>query len=300
MKETRTYILLWLLLLTSLCSVKAQQADTLRTRDGRDSVIRQYIVIHDTVYRTLPKKQPADMIRVKPHGRYDRGIVNYRFIPKGKWIGGVTASYVDFDSEDSRLLFSLLKDFDCHARTTSIKPFAGYAIRDNIIIGTKLGYNHTIAQLDNLALNIEDLDVSLKDIRYTEDTYSIGFFHRSYVGLDEGRRFGLFNETSLSFNTGTTRFTRGKEQSETPVTDEGSEFKSTETTLYELHVGLNPGIAVFIMQNVSAEMSFGVVGFKYNVEKQRNNLGETGKRRNSGANFKINLFNINIGITICI
>ena len=53
------------------------------------------------------------------------------------------------------------------------------------------------------------------------------------------------------------------------------------------------------MQNVCAEVSFGVVGFKYRVEKQKNNLGETGKRRSSGANFKINLFNINIGITLC-
>lgn len=66
----------------------------------------------------------------------------------------------------------------------------------------KLGYNHTVAQLDNLALNMDDLDFSLKDIRYTEDTYSLGLFHRSYVGLDAGRRFGLFNETTLSFNTG--------------------------------------------------------------------------------------------------
>lgn len=76
-------------------------------------------------------------------------------------------------------------------------------------------------------------------------------------------------------------------------------MKRTETTLNELHLGINPGLAVFIMQNVCAEVSFGVVGFKYRVEKQKNNLGETGKRRSSGANFKINLFNINIGITLC-
>ena len=164
----------------------------------------------------------------------------------------------------------------------------------------KLGYNHTVAQLDNLALNMDDLDFSLKDIRYTEDTYSLGLFHRSYVGLDAGRRFGLFNETTLSFNTGTTRFSRGTENAEAAATDSENAFKSTETTLYELHLGINPGVAVFIMQNVSAEVSFGVIGFKYSSETQKNNLGETGKRHNSGANFKINLFNINIGITLCL
>ena len=34
--------------------------------------------------------------------------------------------------------------------------------------------------------------------------------------------------------------------------------------------------------------------------KQKKSSGEVGKRTNSGANFKINLFNINIGITVCI
>ena len=72
------------------------------------------------------------------------------------------------------------------------------------------------------------------------------------------------------------------------------------STLYELHIGINPGIAVFIMQNVTAENCFGVIGFKDNSQTQKNKLGETGKRRNRRANFKINLFNINIGITLCL
>lgn len=298
-RTTLTYIFCFI---ASICLAQTQPSDTLRTIDGRDSLIRETVFVYDTVYIQSPQMavNPEDVIHTKAIGRYDRGIINYRFIPKGKWIGGTTASYIDFDSEDSRLLFSLLKDFDCHARTVSVKPFIGYAMRNNMVIGAKLGYNHTVAQLDNLALNMDDLDFSLKDIRYTEDTYSIGLFHRSYVGLDAGRRFGLFNETTLSFNTGSTRFSRGKEDGEANATEAEKAFKSTETTLYELHVGINPGIAVFIMQNVSAEMSFGVIGFKYNSETQKNNLGETGKRRNSGANFKVNLFNINIGITLCL
>jgi hypothetical protein len=68
----------------------------------------------------------------------------------------------------------------------------------------------------------------------------------------------------------------------------------------QVRLGLNPGLTVFIMENVSAEVSFGIVGFKYGWESQRNNEGETGKRHTSSADFKINLLNINIGITICI
>lgn len=295
-----TAIITWLFLLTGYGTIHSQERDTLQTSQGQDSIIREVVIIHDTVYvaKNDSRVLPADIIRTKAVGRYNRGIINYRFIPKGKWVGGATASFLDYDSDDSRLLFSLLKDFDCHARTLSIKPFIGYAVRDNIVIGFKMGYNHTILQLDNLALNMDDLDFSLKDIRYAEDTYSTAFFHRSYVGLDAGRRFGLFNETVLTYNRGTSRFTRGKNNED--ATDEGSEFKSTETNVNELHLGINPGISVFIMQNVAAELSFGVAGLKYRFEKQTNNLGETGKRRNSGANFKINLFNINIGVTLCL
>lgn len=271
--------------LTLMCISLAQAQ-----QEGKEKVI----VVHDTVYierSPVTKVDSADIIRTKAIGRFDRGIINYRFIPKSKWLGGLTFSYVNMDTSDSRLLFSILKDIDCTFRTLSVKPFIGYAIRDNIVIGAKMGYNHTVAGLGNVSLNIdEDLSYELKDMRYDEDSYTIGLFHRSYVGLDRDKRFGFFNETTLSYNSGSTTFSRG----------EGDTMKKTDTTINELHVGLNPGIVVFIMENVCAEVSLGVVGFKYRSEKQKNNEGEVGTRRSSGANFKINLFNINIGITLCL
>lgn len=155
------------------------------------------IYVHDTIYIERPEAKASpvdstDIIYTKPIGRFDRGIINYRFIPKKKWVGGLTFSYVNFDGEDSRLLFSLLKDFDCNFRTLSVKPFVGYAFKDNIIVGLKAGYNHTVADLGNISLSIDDdLSFDLKDIRYSEDSYSIALFHRSYVGLDRGKRFGF-------------------------------------------------------------------------------------------------------------
>jgi hypothetical protein len=261
---------------------------------------RDTVTVHDTVYLNKEElKQKRDivegtnLIRIKAIGRYDRGIVSYRFIPKGKWIGGLTFSYINFDSDDSRLLFSLLKDFDCGFKTFSFDPFAGYAVKDNVVIGLKVGYNHTIADLGNLSIDIgDDSSFSLSNMRYAEDLYSVSFFHRSYIGLDHGKLFGLFNETSLTYENGTASFRRGADAT-------ADDYKNTETTINELNLGINPGVAVFITQNVCAELSFGVVGFQYRIEKQRNNLGEIGKRRSSGADFKINLFNINIGITFC-
>ncbi len=202
-------------------TVRAQETQEALSQ-AHDSLRVRTVYVHDTIYIERPAVEAAqpdssEIIYTKPVGRFDRGIINYRFIPKKKWVGGLTFSYI-------------------------------------------------------------------------KDSYSIALFHRSYVGLDRGKRFGFFNESSLSYNNGSSTFTRGKDEA----------LKRTETTIHEIHLGLNPGVAVFIMENVCAEMSFGVVGFKYRIEKQKNNEGETGKRTASGADFKINLFNINIGITLCL
>ncbi len=274
--------------------VKAQTVDSVSVMQGDSTVRYKFVVVHDTVYVPIPEaKMPVDSSRIifeKPVGRYDRGITNFRFIPKHKWIGGITVSVFNFETDNSRLLFSLLKDIDFNLRAMSFHPFVGYAVKDNMVLGLKFGYSRISGGIGNLALNVEDLDISLKDIKYTDDSYSFSVFHRSYIGLDGKGLFGLFNETTLGYNTGSSRFSRGADDT----------LKYTDSTINQLHVGINPGIAIFIMPNVGAEVSFGVAGFTYNWEKQKKSTGETGKRTNSGANFKINLFNINIGITVCI
>ena len=115
--------------------MKAQVVDSVAVTRGDSLMKYKLVVVHDTVYVPIPEaKMPVDSSRIiytKPVGRYDRGITNYRFIPKNKWIGGVTVSVFNFESDNSRLLFSLLKDIDLNLRTLSVKPFVGYAIKDN-------------------------------------------------------------------------------------------------------------------------------------------------------------------------
>ena len=262
------------------------------------SQVRDTIVIHDTVYIEKPKKKPItvesnNLIKMKAIGRYDRGILNYRFVPKGKWIGGLTFSYVNLDSDNSSMLYAILGDMDATFTMKSIHPFVGYALRDNVVVGAKFGYSHIVGDLGNIDLNLgSDMSFSFGDMRYSEDLYSIGLFHRSYIGLDPSGMFGLFNETHVTYKRGHSNFTNGKSDS--------ADITNTETTINELRIGINPGVAVFITKNVSAEMSFGVAGFKYRSERQNNSLGEEGKRDTSGADFKINILNINIGLTFCL
>ena len=269
----------------------------LKKSEQKDAAERPVMMVRDTVFvvhnmqdSTKVMFEEEDLLTTKAVGRYDRGIKNFRFIPKKKWIGGLTFSYANFDSSDNRLLFSYIKDFSMNLRSFSVKPFIGYAVKDNQILGMKLGYNHAVGSLANFSLDIdEDLSFTLKDLRYAEDIYSIALLHRSYIGMDPSKRFGFFNEISLSYNNGSSSFKRKEEEM----------TKRMETKVHELNLGIKPGICVFIIENVAAEVSVGVVGFKYRSEHQKNNDGIEGKRRTSGADFKINLFNINIGIVAC-
>ena len=73
-------------LLAGIPALQAQERDTLRALDGRDSLILERLIVRDTVY--LPRAEydeiqdSANIIRTKAIGRFDRGIKNYRFVPK--------------------------------------------------------------------------------------------------------------------------------------------------------------------------------------------------------------------------
>ena len=62
----------------------------------------QVIVGNDTVSVVIPEKE---------YGRYDRGLKNYLFMPKGDWQFGLNASFGEFDADDVQLL-SIIDDFD--------------------------------------------------------------------------------------------------------------------------------------------------------------------------------------------
>lgn len=158
-------------IMVGMGTVRAQETQEALSQ-AHDSLRVRTVYVHDTIYIERPAVEAAqpdssEIIYTKPVGRFDRGIINYRFIPKKKWVGGLTFSYINYDGEDSRMLFSLIKDFDCNFRTISVRPFVGYAFKDNVIVGLKAGYNHTVADLGNISLNIDD------DLSFDLKTYAI-------------------------------------------------------------------------------------------------------------------------------
>lgn len=240
----------------------------------------------------------SQVLRSRNLGRYDRGLFNYLFIPKGGWQVGITASYGQFNASDLRLL-DLIGDLDFGLSAFSVKPYLSYAVRNNILVGLRFGYTSAKGNIDNMDVDFdEDLNFGLRDVRYRNESYSSAFFVRQYIGLSRAGRFGVFNEMELAFSSGNSDFRRMYDGAP----------KSTHTTFMEAKLNFSPGLTVFIMENTSFNVSLGVFGFYLRNEKQRSYMldpedavkhpDETANRFTSGASFRFNIFNINFGLGI--
>lgn len=233
----------------------------------------------DTVPMILPQRN---------FSRYHRGLYNYLVVPRGQWSFGLTASYGEISTDDAELL-SIITDVDIKGKTYAIKPSVHYFFRHNQSLGLKVTYTHSEGGIGSLGLDIDDdMSFHLSDVDYLSTTYSGAVTYRNYVGLNKSKRFAIFNEVDLSFTSGSSDFTRLY----------NSEPKRTHTRINEVSLNFSPGVCVFIMENVSFNLSFGVFGLKYRKEHQFTNGLDEGTRMSSGANFRFNIFNINFGLGV--
>ena len=271
------------ILLAAACftTVNAQQVVRKSLAPDNPDIHEKVIVGNDTVNLVIPERN---------FGRYDRGLFNYLFIPKGKWAFGLTASYGELNTEDVRVL-SLMKDIDFKGKIYSIKPFISYFVRNNQSVGLRFNYSRGIGDLNNMSVDFDDdLNFELKDVSYYTQSISTSLFYRNYIGLSRGKRFGIFNEVDVTVGSGSTRFKRL--YNDTP--------KDTRTNITSASLNFSPGVCVFIQEYVAFNVSFGVFGLNLRREHQITDNIDEGSRFTSGANFKFNIFNINFGMMVVI
>ena len=221
-------------------------------------------------------------------GRYDRGLVNFLFIPKGIWQLGVTASYGEFSTSDLQIL-DLVSDIDFNGKLWSIRPYFQYFFKSNLSVGLKLGYSHGKANIGSFNVDIdEDMSFNLHDIMYKSNNYAAAVTFSQYLGITRKGRFGVFNEVELALSGGNSDFHR-------PY---NGEMRHTHTTTFETALNFSPGVCVYMLDQFSFNVSLGVFGLNIKHEKQKVNGEDLGYRTTSGANFRFNLFNINFGIAV--
>lgn len=239
------------------------------------------------IFKPQKQKSPLSKKRaaMRPQ-RIDREVMKTVFIPRGTYMAGGTVSYQEHDEKN--LNFLVIKDVDALGYTFSLSPYVGYFFRDNMAAGVRFTYKRSYLDMNNFKLNLgEDFNINLDNLYWLEHKYVVGGFLRTVMPIGKSKIFGLFNEVQLNYG-----YSEGKNS-----TGSGTEYDGTYEIAHSLQLGISPGMTAFITNWSAVEVSLGVMGYNFNWVKQTTNQIETGRRRNSGGSFKINLFSINIGMT---
>ena len=272
----KIFTILMVVLVASTASIYNAEAQSLLF--GRDSV--------------RASKHPRSPFRIN---RIDRGINTNAFAYKGEWICGVSASYGTLSADDSDIAL-LIDNLKLGGSIVTVKPYVGYFYRNNLSVGARLGYTHMAGHFDNANVNLSNfingIEFSTEGIAlgYLSNAYSFSVFHRAYVPLDKRGRFGVFGELELEGSYGRSKFSFMYNDS----------WSHSVSDNYKVRFNFNPGIAAYIFPNVCATVSFGLGGLQYNHIKQFDeNMNPTGGTRDfSKLRFRLNIAEINIGVTV--
>lgn len=222
----------------------------------------------------------------KEREKFDRGIKNSTFIPKGQWMVGGTFSYSETNADDYKFL--ILKNIEGKAYTFTVSPSFSYFFRDNVAIGARFSYKRDYIDLGNIDIDIsDDLSFTITEASLLEHMFYGTGFIRTYINIGESRRFGLFNEARVTLGFGQGKTSSGKQETRYGVYEK----------ITHLQVGFAPGLTAFVTNNAAIEVSVGIMGFDSKWVDQEHNQISDASYRNTSAKFKIDLFSINLGMT---
>ena len=226
----------------------------------------------------------GDTVRTHSLRRQNRGISNLKteFIPKGQWVFGGSISYSTHTNNNYNFL--IIEDIKSNGYQFKVSPILGYAYSRNSLVGVRFGYSRGLTELDNASLSITSLDNSF--YYSLKHSYNVEALWRKYIPLGRNnKRFALFAEVALALGGSQSKLAAGPQQS----------LSGTYATSFDVALGVNPGIAAFLTNNMAIEVNVGVFGFNYSNTRQINNQVVTGGSSSSQMNFKVNIFSIGLG-----
>ena len=216
--------------------------------------------------------------------RQSRGISNLKteFVPKGQWVVGGTVSYSTHTNNNYSFL--IIEDINSNGYKVNVSPMLGYAYAKNSLVGIRFGYSRGLTELDNASLSITSLDNSF--FYSLKHSYNVEALWRKYIPLGrDNKRFALFAEVGLAMGGSQKKLASGPMDS----------ISGTYETSFDVALGVNPGIAAFLTNNMAIEVNVGVLGFNYSNTRQITNQVVSGSMSASQMNFKVNIFSIGLG-----
>lgn len=258
-------------------------------------------------FGAFAKSDVADTTTVVP---FDRGIGISRsvFVPKGTVSCGASFSYGTYDvgggynDDGFKALFGLINGLHGNVVTGGVSPQASYFVMDNLAVGGRFNYKRSKFDIGGAKMSLMDMELinigdgtDINSVHYIKDTYSGAVFARYFIPFGTSRRFAMFAELAASGGYAEAQSYQYKKDDDGQVRKYG-----THQDIYDFEIGVIPGLCAFVTNNVALELSVGLVGLNYQKIKQNTNQVETSVLESSGANYKINLLNISLGISFYI
>lgn len=247
-----------------------------------DAVETVNIVVNDdkTAYERSLNKRHIE--------RVNRDDLKAVFIPKGQWMVGGTINFQQWDTENMDLL--VLKNMQYNAYAFSGSPYFGYFFKNNTAVGARYSYSRNNFELDKFDLNLgEDFNISLADLAYIGHRHQASAFIRNYMPIGKSKIFGFFTEVDATYARNVSKNSTGLVEEKT--------FDGTYLKSNSVQIGFMPGLTAFVHDFAAVECSIGVMGLDYKWGEATANRVETSQIKSGGANFKFNLFSVNIGMT---
>ena len=123
----------------------------------------------------------------------------------------------------------------------------------------------------------------LKNISAKTLSYSSFVFNRSYLGLDDRGRVGLFLDVALGYT-----------RSRTDINSSGENYTITN----KIGLSLSPGVVYFPMNTISVFAALSLADLSYNNSRGHSGGELTGQRNYFRAQGSIDLFSLNFGLTV--
>lgn len=210
---------------------------------------------------------------------------NYLIAPKGEWQCGLSVMYADVSSANSDFML-VLQGIDAGASMLRLAPEGSYTFRDNHSVGAKFQYTNINGYIDAATADLlGNFTLSVEGLQAVSRTMGANVFQRTYMGLDEKGRVGLFWDYILGLSRTKTSFYAG----------EPSDSFSLNNKIY---LAFAPGIIYFPMNNISVQANIHLAELSYGNMKAYDDGMLTGSRHAWKAAASINLLGISFGLTV--
>lgn len=210
----------------------------------------------------------------------------YEIIPKGEKLAGLQFAYLNMNSENSEYLL-LANGLDAKASFSSLSPMIAYAISGNHVIGGKISFSSATGSLDATTLSLlnDGLDFDLSDISASLRQKSLSVFYRTYLGLEEKCRFGLFYEYALSYGYSRTAFS---------LDDSSDDWSDNR----KARLSFSPGLVFFPSSNISTQVSVSLADVTWNKTTYVNDGDIKGTKTGFRSQLSLDLLGISFGLVI--